>query len=1152
MKWPSLHNHFVYSKLDSMLQVKDAVKRAKEYGMEALAITDHGVVIGIPYFFQVCKEEGIKPILGVEIYLTENHLIKSKEEMRRLGNEVYHLILYAKNDEGLSNLYQICSEAGNNGLFDGYERIDLPFIVKNNLGKGIIATSACLGGPVASWLQDQKHRSANREKAVLWAQMLKDTFEHFYIELGCNSIPEQHRVNNELISIANELDIPFIISGDTHYLDKEDAKIHEILLCMNTNSTLSDPNRFRFPTDDFYLLHPDEVEAFCKKHNIPDIAIQNTIEIANMCTADPTPKTKKGLLPQFDTPKEYTSEGYLHKKAYDGLLQKAMKKKLDYVKYSERLAYELDIINMQGYSDYFLILWDLIEFCKREGIMTGPGRGSAAGALTSYVLGITKLDPVEHELYFERFLNPEKSAFPDIDTDFEYLRRQEVIEYILKKYGKENVAQIITQNTLKLKSGTRRIMKVLGYSLKEQDEVAKAIPDKFPDQSEVEYSKMVDIRDDPDKYRQEFGDDKFRSIESKVKQFWEYMKKYPDVNIALGKLEGCIAAYGVHPSGVVITNPGALKLHLPTRYFDSAPLPVCQFDMESLDFCKALKLDVLGLKTLSIIDLACKLAGISKDVLDTEDFNSEPEIYEMLREGLTKQVFQLSSPGITKMVQDMNLSSFEELTDALALYRPGPLGAKDESTGLTMVETYIQNKNSGTITSIHKDLDAILKPTKGCLVYQEQLMRTAQIIAGYSLGRADNQIRKPVGKKKIKLFPEIRKEFVYGSNEMECPSCGKKDVFNMPDTTGNLNCPNCGVPMKFIREIVPGAVKMKYPENFGHSLFDMILKFGGYGFNKSHSACYAVIAWMTAWLKYHYPAEFMAAVMTVHCNNQDEIIESIVECKKLGIDILPPDINKSKEGFTVEVLPDGGKAIRYGLMAIKGIGEAPASEIVAHQPYASFDDYMNKVHDPSIVRIKADGTKMTNPLNKRNEPTLILAGCFDELEPNRHKLINQYYAIRKDKDVQQMDEKAFDRKLKLEYEKEYMGMYISDHPLKNYPFTRWAEVDDGDLIQLGGIIRKLEPKTSRFGGEFCTGTIETLEDKRRFIMYDKVYTAYKDRLKVGARVVIEGVKNEEYSNINVKRILFAIPRKKLMKPTEPEEDFSVTEEDLEAKEYARL
>lgn len=1080
-KFNSLHNHFRWSKLDSMLPLKDAIKLAKDYGMDALAISDHGNICGAVEFYLECNKQGIKPVLGMEIYLTEDRLIKSRKEMQDNGSEVYHLILYAKSDKGLGNLYQIASEAANGGQFDDNERIDLQYIRDNMLYEDVVCTSACMGGPIGSWLMCRKGRQPDNNRAIQWAKDLRDTFNDFYIELSCNELVDQVIINQELMDIANHLSIPIVISGDTHYLRKEDAKIHDVLLCINTNRILSDPDRFKFPSDEFYLLHPDEVEAYCNKYNIPLVAMDNTIKISEMCNASPMPKDKRGLLPPYEVPEKYTEETYLSELCYDNLIELAKRKNIDYATYSKRLAYELDIVCMKGYAGYFLILWDIIDWCKKNNIYTGPGRGSAAGALVSYLLGITKLDPIVHGLYFERFLNPDKDAFPDIDSDFEYLRREEVIRYILDKYGEENVSQIITFGTLKLKSGIRKIMKALEYTSAEITEVVSHIPDKMPDQSDTEYFKFAEIIVNPDKYKKDYGEDKFKALYTKVSTFMQYMGKYHDVNTALQKLEGIITNFGVHPSGVVIAPRGKLKKGLPTKKFDSAPLPVCQFDMENIDIVKALKLDVLGLKTLSVIDIACTLAGIDKYSLDVDDYDAYPEVYAMLRDGLTKEVFQVSSIGMTKMIQDMQLENFSELTDALALFRPGPLTAIDDNTGLTMVETYIKSKRDKTITSINPAIDDIFAETKGCMVYQEQLLAVAQKISGYTLGQADNNIRKPVGKKKINEFPAIRAQFVDGDKD------------------------------------VKGAINNGFDLKTANDIFDMILCFGGYGFNKSHSACYADLSFKTAYLKRHHPEEFMCAVMTVYSDNIDEIIECIVECKKMCIEVLPPNINDSEVGFGVKIMPTGKKAIVYGLSAIKGIGAQAAEEVIRHRPYTSFLDYMTRVHDTSNNKLKANGKKETCPLSKRNEPVLIKAGCFDTINDNRNAVLNEYMTLRKEKDWIPLDPNKYDRQLKLELEKELLGMYISDHPLKSYPFTRWNEVWDGDEIIIGGIISKFEIVTKN-NNKYCTGTLETLEDKRRFIIGSRTLAKLESKLKKNTKLVIYGTKNEQWSNINVTNI----------------------------------
>jgi DNA polymerase-3 subunit alpha len=643
-------------------------------------------------------------------------------------------------------------------------------------------------------------------------------------------------------------------------------------------------------------------------------------------------------------------------------------------------------------------------------------------------------------------------------------------------------------------------MKALNYTSKEADDVAKSVPEKMPDQTDPDLQLLKDIRNDPDKFKADYGD-KLQTVVNKVNNFWNNMSKYPDVEEVLNKIEGIIISYGVHAGGVIITPPGKLKKNLPTKHFDSSQIPVSQFDMESVDTVKALKLDLLGLKTLSVIDVACKLSGINKEDLDIENYDDYPEVYQIIRDGYTKHVFQLSSPGMTKMCNDIDISSFAELTDALALYRPGPLGAIDDSTGLTMVESYIEAKKTNNIPSIHKDIDSILSISKGCLVYQEQLMSISQKIAGYSLGQADIKIRKPVGKKKPELLPPIRKQFINGDNE------------------------------------VPGAIAVGYQESFASNLWDMIVKFAGYGFNKSHSACYADLSWKTAYLKAHAPAAYMAAVMTVYHSNIDKVIECIVECKKMGIDIYPPSVNHSKPGFSIEKTPDGKSAIRYGLTAIKGVGISAAETLQQHRPYTSVKDFYDKIHNSKLKFFKEDGSKMNNPLSRRNEKVLIEAGAFDELEENRFKSLNEYMALRKDKKHQILMESSFDRKTKLSYEKEHIGTYISDHPLKNYPFMRWNDWEDGDKAELGGIIRKVEIKKNKKGNTFCTGTLETLEDKRRFIIHDKAYEKNKNKIKKDERVIMIGRKNSDYNNINVSEV--KLPRFMRTKHQAPEENVEV-------------
>jgi len=821
----SLHNHTVYSKLDSMVKIKPFVKLAKEYGMKSLSVTDHGTCSSLIEFYRECKAQDINPILGCEIYLTEDRLIKTRKEMLELEYYTYHLILLAKDNIGLTNLYAIASEAATNGYFDGYERIDLKYIRDNNLAEGIVCSSGCLGGPIASWLLQKKERMPNKDKALQWANELKETFNDFYIELGCNNTEEQKIINQELIVIAEQNDIPLIIAGDTHYLYKEDAEIHEVLLCMNTSDVLSNPDRWKFTCDENYLWKPEDVYKYCIENNIPLSAIDNTAKIASSCKVNPLSEGPNDLLPPYEVPIGYTEDTYLAKQCKEGLLRLALEnEKIDYATYYKRLAYELDIVGLKGFSGYFLIVGDIFNYCEENKIPIGI-RGSAAGCLIAYALGISELDPIEHGFFFERFLNLDKMAFPDIDIDVGDNKREQVKDYILSKYEYENVAQINSKSYVKLRSGLERIMKVYSYKQDVINMVKDTIPEKLPDQTECSYKKFVDIRDNPDKYDEEYGHTKFVPIKKLVAEFWNYMGQFPEINKALFNLEGTIYAFGCHAGGIIITPKGKLQSAFPVK-LSKNDLPTSQYDMADIEYIAALKLDLLGVCTYSIVDIACNLADIPLKVLRPKSFDLHPELYETIRNGLTTEVFQLASPGMTKLCQNINIDRFTELIDVIGLFRPGPLTAVDDETGLTMVETYIKSKAENIVTSIHKDIDEILSISKGCIVFQEQLIAIGQIIGGYTLGRSDLKIRKGTAKKNKTLLLSVKEEFIYGSKNYNC-SCGNKGEYNLQYIDDTVKCSKCNNVITNGVTITPGAIALGYDESFANNIFEMIVKFSG-------------------------------------------------------------------------------------------------------------------------------------------------------------------------------------------------------------------------------------------------------------------------------------------------------------------------------------
>ncbi|MGF7060244.1 DNA polymerase III subunit alpha [Brassicibacter mesophilus] len=1070
-KFVHLHVHTEYSLLDGAARVNKLIDKAKELGMDSIAITDHGVMYGIVDFYKTAVKKGIKPILGCEVYIskgkyTEKDLNKDKGQ--------YHLVLLAENAKGYSNLMKIVSEGFINGFY--YKpRVDYSILKKYS--EGIIALSACLAGEVQQHLLNNNYDKA-KEIAYIYNNIFGQN--NFYLELQDHGIREQKLINQQLIKISKETNIPLVITNDVHYISKEDAKMHDVLLCIQTGRTVDEQDRMRFPSTEFYVKSYDEI-----KDSFPNMeeAISNTVKIAKRCNVELDFNTLH--LPEYNVPEGYNNSQYLRKLCYEGL-----KIRYDIItdEINQRLEYELETIENMGYVDYFLIVWDFIKYAKDNDIMVGPGRGSAAGSLVSYTLGIIDIDPLKYGLIFERFLNPERVTMPDIDIDFCYERREEVIEYVVKKYGADRVAQIATFGTMAARAAIRDVGRAINMSYGEVDFIAKQIP--------MEIGMTINKALDMNKKLKEIYDEE------------DNVKELIDVARAV---EGLPRHTSTHAAGVVISKLPITEYVPLSRNNDSINT---QFTMTQLEELGLLKMDFLGLRTLTVIRDAVRLIEESHNIkVDFSDSNyDDPKVYKMFAKGETLGVFQFESSGMRQFLKELKPTGFENIVAANSLFRPGPMN---------QIPRYIENKNNpSSVKYAHKKLEPILNVTYGCMVYQEQVMQIVRDIGGFSMGRSD-LVRRAMGKKKMDVMEQERKHFIYG-----------KQFDN-----GQL-------------EIV-GAIRNGVDEETANKIYDDMIDFAKYAFNKSHSAAYAVVAYQTAWLKTYYPVEFMAALITSIMGNTNSVSLYIQECKRLGIEVLPPDINESYSKFTVS----NGR-IRFGLAAVKNVGAAAIESIVKEREergyFTSFIDFCQRVD--------------SNATNKRMVESLIKCGAFDSLGANRAQLLAVYERIidgvHQDRkrnilgqfslfDAMPLEEtttlsfdvlpniREFPEKTLLSMEKEMIGVYISGHPLSSYEddlreisnttsaeiFEIKEELDtdknesglkDGSRVVIGGIIIKKQNKITKNNNMMAFATLEDLYGTVELIIFPATFEKYNKHIYEDSLVIVEGrlsVSEEDDSKI---------------------------------------
>lgn len=1037
-----LHNHTEYSLLDGAARIKNLIARAKELNMSAIAITDHGVMHGVVDFYKEALKEGLKPIIGCEVYVAPR--TRFDKEPRK-DDSAFHLILLAENQTGYENLCKIVSFASLEGFY--YKpRVDKDLLRQYH--EGIIALSGCIAGQVSQSLLADKYEEA---KAI--AKEYSEIFgeNNYFIEIQQHGMEEEHIANRGLIQIARELNLPLVATNDLHYVNKEDALAHDILLCIQTGRVRDDANRMRFPSDEFYLKSAEEMELLFGEY--PE-ALENTVKIAERCHIE----FEFGhlYLPRFDVPEGHTLDTYLRE-----LCEEGMKKRYGVVtpELQERLDYELDIIKTMDFSGYFLLVWDMINFAHKEGIYVGPGRGSAAGSITAYSLGITNIDPIRYNLLFERFLNPERVTPPDIDTDFCYVRRLEVVDYLFRKYGQDHVAMIITFGTMLAKGVIKDVGRALDMPYSETDRIAKMIP------AELGITLTDAMKKNPE--LQEAYD-----TEPAIKEL---------IDISL-QLEGIPRHSSIHAAGVVIAQKKVIDYMPVMKTADN--IVVTQLPKEQVEERGLVKMDLLGLRTLTVIGDAVanikQTHGIDIDIhnITTDD----PAVYEMLSRGETGGVFQLESDGMRGILRNLQPERFEDLIAVVALYRPGPLGSG-------MLDDFIARKHGLTkSTYLHPILEPILEETYGVILYQEQVMQISSRMAGFTLGEAD-LLRRAMGKKKPSIIAAKRKDFV------------------------------------------DGAKKNGVSEKISGEVFDLMAYFAGYGFNKSHSAAYAFVTYETAWLRCHYPVEYMAALLTSIMDNMDKVPEYIEECRNSGISVLPPNINESRSDFTVS-----GENIRFGLGAVKNVGKDAVKIIIqereANGKFTSIMDLCERV-----------------ALNKKMLESLIKCGALDGLGHNRAQMLDAMEnllevsrKIAEEKNSNQLslfdfgmeeaetstidfsmrDIPEFSERELLAMEKEMIGFYVSGHPVMVYEeiFQKKGLMNVGEVlkkshdekVKLGGLITGYRQHLTKKGANMAMFSIEDMRGTIRCLAFPKVFEQYRKMLGEGRVIIASGrmsVEDEE-------------------------------------------
>ena len=1060
MSFVHLHLHTEYSLLDGACRIDGLMDRVKDLGQTAVAITDHGVMYGCIDFYKAAKAAGVKPIIGCEVYVARRRM---SDRVHGVDNDPYHLVLLCKDRTGYENLCYLVSEAFTHGFYSK-PRVDLDLLKEHH--EGLIALSACLAGAIPQYMMNEDYEAA-KDYALKMADIFGE--DNFYLELQDHGIPEQRPVNQMVQRLARETGLPLVVTNDAHYLRKEDAKMQDVLLCVQTGKTVEDQNRMKFQTEEFYVKSEEELRQLFPGC---DEAFENTVRIADRCNLEFV--FNEYHLPSFPVPEGYTNEEYFRKICIDGFAERYANPPQEYL---DRLEYEIGVISRMGYTNYYLIVWDFIRYAKEQGIPVGPGRGSGAASIVAYCMHITEVDPMKYALIFERFLNPERVSMPDFDTDFCQERRGEVIDYVMRKYGADHVAQIATFGTMAARGAIRDVGRALNFSYAETDVLAKLVPG----------TPHITL-------------DEALKVSPKLKEVYDSDDRAKLLIDTARSLEGMPRNSSTHAAGVVIT---AEPVYTSVPLSCNAETVVTQYTMTTIEELGLLKMDFLGLRNLTVIrDAEMQIQkydpAFSMDRIPDDD----PETFKMLAEGKTQGVFQLESAGMTGVCVNMKASSIEDITAIVALYRPGPMDS---------IPRFIANKlDSRKVTYKTPLLEPILKVTYGCIVYQEQVIEIFRSLGGYTMGQADN-IRRAISKKKMKVIEAERKVFVYG------------------DPAQNIT----------------GCIGHGVPEKIAQSIYDEIVDFANYAFNKAHAVCYAVVAYQTAYLKCHYPKQYMAALMTSVLDSATKISGYIAECKEMGIPVLPPDINHSLDNFSVE-----GDAIRFGLGAVKNVGRGLIRAMVRKReeggPFKNLEEFIDRMGE--------------GELNKRAVENFIKSGACDCFGYHRSELLAAYDSM--------MDTIASTRKKNLDgqmglfamleetdaavrlpmpkmeempkaemlaYEKETTGIYLSGHPMDDYrPYLRNTHVvrisnlmdensryEDDQIVSVAGIIQQVKMKTTRNNSVMAYVTVEDDTAAIELIAFNRVINEHGGYLKENAPVVITGrlsLRDDKEPQIVVNRV----------------------------------
>ena len=1042
MSFVHLHTHTEFSLLDGACRIDGMMDRVKELGQTAVAITDHGVMYGCIDFYKAAKAAGIKPIIGCEVYLTRRTIA---DRVHGVDNDPYHLVLLCENRKGYENLCLLVSEAFMHGFY-GKPRVDLDMLRSHH--EGLICLSACLAGAIPQRLMEEDYDGA-KDYALKLSEIFGEG--NFFLEMQDHGIPEQRPVNQGILRLSRETGLPLVVTNDAHYLRKEDAKMQDVLLCIQTGKMVDEPNRMKFQTEEFYLKSEEEMRQLFP--NCPE-AFENTQKIADRCNLEFV--FNQYHLPSFPVPEGYTNEKYFRKLCYEGFEERYQDPPQEYL---DRLEYEIGVISRMGYVNYYLIVWDFIRYAKETGIPVGPGRGSGAASIVAYCMHITEVDPMKYALIFERFLNPERVSMPDFDTDFCQERRGEVIDYVMRKYGSDHVAQIATFGTMAARGAIRDVGRALNFTYAETDVVAKLVPTTL----------HITL-------------DEALKVSPKLKEMYDEDERVRTLIDTARSLEGMPRNTSTHAAGVVITADPVCS-YVPLSRNDNTI--VTQYTMTTIEELGLLKMDFLGLRNLTVIEDAEKQIRLLEPDFDIDKVpDDDPATFAMLAEGKTQGVFQLESAGITGVCMNMHPTSIEDMTAIVALYRPGPMES---------IPTFIANKHDPRkITYKTPLLEPILKVTYGCIVYQEQVIEIFRRLAGYTMGQADN-IRRAISKKKMKVIDAERTVFVYGD-----PKQG-----------------------------IPGCIANGVSEAAAQSLYDEIVEFANYAFNKAHAVCYAVVSYQTAYLKCHYPRQYMAALMTSVLDSAAKISGYIAECKDMHISVLPPDINHSFDHFSVE-----GKCIRFGLGAVKNVGRGLIRSIVAKRneggSFRSLEDFIQRMGEGELNKRAVENFIKCGAMDcfghHRSELLAVFDSMMDAIASSRKKNLDGQmglFGMLEDDTSTAIPVPKLPEKSRVELmamEKETTGIYISGHPMDDYrlylknthvvPIGALMDSEnhynDDQIVSVAGIVQAAKMKTTRNNSMMAYVTVEDDTASIEMLAFSNVLSQYGGYLRENSPVVVTG------------------------------------------------